>query len=684
MARLISYSPLIQVHDNQTMLNFNINPADFPEQVRQRSQAILQQADELSRQAPAWSEVAQPLEEICEDFYEYAGVYGHLKSVADTEDLRGAYRQALPLLSNYHTALEQHQGLYGVFQQLDAHSADLTAEQSASVREHLRAFRHSGVHLDAAKRQKFAELSARKAELNNAFSENVLDSNQQYLRALSTEELEGLPQPVLELLRANAVNRDRSGHLATMDAPTLSALLQNSPKRALRAELRAQRARRASKLADPAHDNDANMLEILQLRARLAELAGFASLDEFLLYGNILERGEQVLSFLEQLAQRVRPYAERDFDQLSAYAQEHLGIEQLQGWDSAYVQERMSKELFDLEEEQLRAYFPLEHVLDTSLQLFGELFDFEYERLPAGSYACWHQDVQLLRLSRNGQALGYLYLDLYTRLQKNGGAWMNNAQARRLRQGELQLPVAYLVANFRPPQSESGALLSLQELDTLLHECGHCLHHVLTQVDVANVGGIRGVPLDGIEVPSQFMEYLGAHPDIFSRLSRHYQSGAILAPQVMRQIQAKRNFCQGLFVNQQLQYALFDAQLHIEHQDIRSADDIHALWRTIRSQHSLFPLQADDYFPNSFQHIFAGGYALGYYSYLYSEIQSADAFAYIAGGDGAGALQPERAHALVDKLLSRGGSDHFARLYQNFRGQAPELEAYLRLNGLTA
>ena len=661
-------------------INFSVDPQSFPTQVEARSQSILQRVDQLSQQPPSWQQIMPELEHISEEFEEYAGVYGHVKSVADNDQLRQAYKSALPTLSRYHTAMGQHQGLYKSLRAID--TSELSLAQKSALEQQIRAFELSGVHLDKDQRSQFAEMRARKSELSNSFSENLLDSTQSYTRPLSAQELKSVDAPIRKLLATNAKSRQHSGHLATLDAPIVLALLRNSSNRELRAELHYARLTRASKLADSKFDNDANMLQILQLRRQLAELAGYPSLADYLLCENILRSGEQVMGFIEQMFARVGAAAQRDHQRLQQFAQEHLQIEQLQSWDSAFVQEQMSKQLFDFNEEQLRPYFPIDHVLPTVLNLLGKLFDFRVSPVDPSEFSQWHPDVQLVKLQRGGQDLGFLYIDLYARAHKNGGAWMNEGRTRRLVAGTMQLPVAYLICNFRAPEDGGQALLSIDELDTLLHESGHCLHHLLSEVDVAAVNGLRGVPMDGIEVPSQFMEYLMAHRSIFAQLSRHHQSGAALDEQTMARIEAKRNFCKALFVNQQLQYAAFDARLHIDSAAITSSDDIHQLWQGIRKQHSPFPPCDYDMFPNGFGHIFAGGYALGYYSYLYSEIQSADAFAYIAGGDGSGSIDKSKAQSFARKVLARGSERPFDQLYASFRGQAAEPTAYLQLNGL--
>ena len=665
-------------------INYQIEADKFSSQVSERSQRILDAVDELSRQSPEWQQIVEPLEQLCEDFAEFTGLYGHVKSVVDSQELRSAYKQALPVISKYYTALEQHQGLYQALEQIARREANLTQGQQSALQHHLNAFKLSGVHLSSAKRQKFAELSARKSELTNSFAENVLDSTQEYERALSTSEVASVPASIQQMLANNAKSRKKSGHLATLDAPIVLALLRTSSDRNLRAELHRARSTRASELADSKLNNDANMLEIIRLRVQMAELVGFEALDRYLLFENILTEGEQVLDFIDKMFQGVSAQAQADYRQLNDYAHKHLGLGRLQSWDSLYAQEQMSQQLFSFDEEQLRPYFPVDHVITTMLRLQGELFDFEAIEVAAGDFDKWHDDVRLFKLQRGGQDFGYLYVDLYARQHKNGGAWMNEGRTRRRVDGKLQLPVAYLICNFRPPEPQTDALLSLDEFDTLLHESGHCLHHLLSEIDIASISGLRAVPMDGVEVPSQFMEYLLAHRSVFAQMSCHYHSGEALPETMVERIEAKRKFCKALFVNQQLQYALFDARLHSECQDIKTSADIHELWRQIRAQHSPFPPSSYDRFPNNFNHIFAGSYSLGYYSYLYSEVLSADAFAYIAGGDGQGAINCERARDFAEKVLARGGEQRFDTLYHNFRGQPASIDAYLRLNGLEA
>ena len=614
-----------------------------------------------------------------EAFAETISIYTHLKSVVDNVPLRNAYREALPLLSAYETALEQHRDLYELLQKLQQSKSPRNAEQDYALTRQIRHYRLYGVTLNIDKRRKFTQLQQNLSEYRNGFQEHLQDATQDYAQPLhNTEECAGLPQSICQLLQQNARNRNLSSPTVTLDAPTFRALMRYADHRPLRARLHRAYLTRASRLSDHTDwDNSTLMLKILRTREAIAHLTGFTNAAEYLLYDKMVQNPAEVIAFLEKLATTVQPYAQREYDELETFAREECALERMQPWDQAWVSEKLRRRYFTLDEEQLRAYFPLEHVLETTFTLIGQWFEISFE--PVKDFSRWHDDVRLFKLKRNGETLAALYTDFYARANKHGGAWMDFPFTRRRINHKLQWPVAYLICNFRPPLNSAPALLSHEEVTTLYHELGHCLHHLLTQVETASVSGIRGTPLDGVEVPSQFLEGFARNRQVLQRLSRHYQHGYPLPDEDIDQLIAGEHFGAGLSLLTQIRYALIDAQLHLEIDQLHRIEDLYARWQQIQQRYSPVPIVEYDRFLNGFGHIFSGGYAMGYYSYLWSEVMAADAFDYLITDAG---INPHRIAAFHNEILQRGGSADFAHLYRNFRGQDAALEPLLRQHGL--
>jgi oligopeptidase A len=645
---------------------------------------------EAPMQEVTWDNFVQPLEDATEKLGRAWGVVGHLNSVMDTPELRAAYNENLPKLTEFWTSLAQNLALFEKYKALRQSTAydKLNAAQKKIIENALRDFRLGGAELPDDKKERFAAIQERQAALSTKFSENVLDATNDYKLLVEDEaDLSGLPEDAKHAARAAAERDGKSGYQFTLHFPSYFPILQYADKRELRETIYRANATKASELgAKPEWDNTDNIAEILKLRDEEAKLLGYKNFAEVSLVSKMAETPDQVIGFLEDLAKRARPYAEKDLEELRAFAKEEVGLQDLQAWDVTYVSEKLREQRYAFSEQEVKQFFPEHKVVAGLFRVIQNMFAVAVKE---DSAPTWHPDVRFYRIEKNGQLIGQFYLDLYARAGKRGGAWMDDARGRRrIRQG-IQTPVAYLTCNFTEPAVLNGqkkpALFTHDEVITLFHEFGHGLHHMLTQVDELGVSGIAGVEWDAVELPSQFMENFCWEWDVLQNMTAHADTGEPLPRALFDKMTAAKNFQSGLQTLRQVEFALFDMHLHYDFDPhgSRTAQDV---INAVRDQVAVIRPPAFNRFQHSFSHIFAGGYAAGYYSYKWAEVLSADAY---AAFEEAGAAEDqskltETGLRFLQEILAVGGSRPALESFKAFRGREPAIDALLRHNGMAA
>ncbi|MDQ9394054.1 oligopeptidase A [Serratia marcescens] len=630
-----------------------------------------------------WDNLCQPLAESDDRLSRIWSPIGHLNSVKNSPELRATYEQALPLLSEYGTWVGQHEGLYQAYRSLKEGAAfeALSVPQRKAVDNALRDFELSGIGLSADKQQRYGEIVARLSELGSTYSNNVLDATMGWSKLITDEaELSGLPESALAQAQAMAQAKEQDGWLLTLDMPSYLPVLTYADNRALREEMYRAFATRASDQGPNAGkwDNSEVMAETLALRHELAQLLGFDTYADKSLATKMAESPEQVIGFLSDLAKRARPQAEQELAQLRAFAKQHYDVDELDAWDITYYGEKQKQHLFSISDEQLRPYFPEQRVVEGLFEVVKRIYGITAKERK--DVETWHPDVRFFDLfAADGELRGSFYLDLYARENKRGGAWMDDCVGSlRKADGTLQKPVAYLTCNFNRPLGDQPALFTHNEVTTLFHEFGHGLHHMLTQIDTAGVSGINGVPWDAVELPSQFMENWCWEPEALAFISGHYQSGEPLPKAMLDKLLAAKNYQAALFILRQLEFGLFDFRMHFEYSPEKGAQILPTL-AEVKKMVAVVPSPSWGRFPHAFSHIFAGGYAAGYYSYLWAEVLSADAYSRF---EEEGIFNAETGKSFLDNILSRGGSEEPMALFKRFRGREPQLDAMLRHYGI--
>ena len=629
---------------------------------------------------PSWDGLVLAMDELHVRLGAAWSPVSHLNAVCNSAELREAYEGCLPLLSAYWTELGQNRELFKAYEALAASpaAANFDVAQKTILEHALRDFRLSGIDLPAEQQKRYAEIQARLSELGSRFSNQLLDATQAWTKHVTDEAaLAGLTDSARAQMQQAAQAKGLDGWLISLEFPSYFAVMTYADDRALREEVYAAYCTRASDQGPNAGQNDNGpvMQEILDLRQELARLLGYANFSALSLATKMAESPEQVLHFLRDLAVRSKPYAQQDLDQLKAYAAEQ-GCAQLQSWDSGYYGEKLREARYSVSQEALRAYFPVDKVLSGLFAIVQKLYGIQIRELH--DFERWHPDVRLFEIEENGQHVGRFYFDLYARANKRGGAWMDGARDRRRdAAGQLIAPVAYLVCNFTPAVNGKPALLTHDEVTTLFHEFGHGLHHLLTRVEHAGASGINGVAWDAVELPSQFMENWCWEPEGLALISGHYETGAPLPQDILEKMLAAKNFQSGLMMVRQLEFSLFDFELHTSHGDGRSVLDV---LNGVRDEVAVMRPPAYNRFANSFAHIFAGGYAAGYYSYKWAEVLSADAFSRF---EEEGVFNPQTGAAFREAILAKGGSQEPMALFVAFRGREPSIDALLRHSGLT-
>ena len=675
--------------DNPLLQAFDLPPysAIRPEHVEPAVDVILADsraaiAELLKQQSgtPSWDGLVLALDELNARLGRAWSPVSQLNAVCNNAELRAAYEACLPKLSEYSTELGQNRVLFEAYQALAAcpEAAGFEVAQKTILEHALRDFRLSGIDLPEAEQQRYGAVQMKLSELGSKFSNQLLDATQAWTKQVTDEAaLAGLTESAKAQMKQAAEAKGLDGWLITLEFPSYFAVMTYADDRKLREEVYAAYCTRASDQGPNAghNDNGPVMAEILDLRQELAQLLGFGNYAELSLASKMADSTEQVLHFLRDLAQRSKTFAAQDLAELQAFAAEQ-GCADLQSWDVGYYSEKLREQRYSISQEILRTYFPIDKVLSGLFAIVEKLYGIQIKEL--SGFDSWHPDVRLFEISENGQHVGRFFFDLYARANKRGGAWMDGARdKRRDAGGELISPVANLVCNFTSAVGDKPALLTHDEVTTLFHEFGHGLHHLLTRVEHAGASGINGVAWDAVELPSQFMENWCWEPEGLALISGHYQSGEPLPQDLLDKMLAAKNFQSGLMMMRQLEFSLFDFELHATHGDGRSVLQV---LEGIRNEVSVLRPPAYNRFPNSFAHIFSGGYAAGYYSYKWAEVLSADAFSKF---EEEGVFNSDTGRAFREAILARGGSREPMQLFVDFRGREPSIDALLRHLGLS-
>ena len=705
LSPLVTLPPALQ---NNPLLSFGRGIAAYsevkPEHIAPAIEFLLKHAQDAvdvatdSKTPSNWDQLAEPLEDATEALGRSWGVISHLNSVADTPELRAAYGAMLPQVTAFFSSLGQNLALYQKFKELSKSPefAKLNRAQKKVIENSLRDFRLGGAELNDADKPRFSAIQDEHAILGKAFSDHVLDATDGFTHLITKEsDLVGLPEDVKAAAADTAQQKGLQGWAFTLHFPSYYPVMQYSENRALRRLMYEAYVTRSSELA-PEYakgklewDNTSNMLEQLRLRDEEAHMLGFANFAALSLAPKMANTVDEVDLFLTNFATKAKPFAQRDWDELCEYAKTDLGLtDGVQPWDTAFAAERLKQERYSFSENELKQYFPLPKVLDGLFGVIQTLFGVKIE---SADLPTWHVDVQSFAVKDHaGKIRAYFYLDPYARPGKRGGAWMDDARGRReLPNGEIQIPVAYLVCNFAPPVKVDGILrqptITHDDVITLFHESGHGLHHLLTQVSALGVSGINGVEWDAVELPSQFMENFCWEWEVLEKMTAHVETGKPLPRELFEKILAAKNFQNGLMTLRQIVMSLTDWRLH-SHFDAKAAQGqaVLELSRKIAADFNVIPQPELSRWINTFSHIFAGGYAAGYYSYKWAEVLSADAYSAFeeAAKLTGSVLDPQTGTRYREEILEVGGSRPAAESFKAFRGREPSIDALLRHGGL--
>ena len=624
-----------------------------------------------------WGSVVEPLNAATEKLHRAWGAVGHLMGVTDSEGWRKAYMDNVQAVTTFSVKLSQNTKLYAKYKALKNSEvfSELNHEKQRVIDRTLRDFRLSGAELDAEKKAQLEAIAQEEAQLSQRFSQNLQDATDAFKLDIEDKaKLSGLPDSALKLYESQAKAAGKTGYRIGLTFPNYLPILRYADNRELRAMLHKAYSTRASDLDVPERDNGPIIEKLMELRAKEAHLLGFKNAAEESLETKMAETPEAVIAFLEDMASRARPYALRDNKELEAYARETLGMSEVEPWDRNYVSEKLRQERYCFNAEEVRDYFPLPKVLDGLFSLAERLFEIHIE---AATAPVWHKDVRFFHVKdSSGNLIARFYADFYAREGKRGGAWMDSARDRNLcPDGTLITPVAYLVCNFTPAIGEEPSYLTHDEVQTLFHEFGHSLQHMLTRVNVSELSGINGVEWDAVEMPSQFMENWAWNFETLEAISEKRTTKEKLPRELFDKMLAAKNFQSGLFCLRQLEFALFDMKLHsLEHPDYRK------VLSSVRSEVSVIKTMDYDRFAESFAHIFAGGYSAGYYSYKWAEVLSSDAFAAFEEN---GLFDKATAKRWLTEVLATGGTRDAIDNFKAFRGRAPKIDALMRHTGLT-
>jgi len=604
------------------------------------------------------------------------GAVNHLNAVADNPALRAAYNESLPHITEFHTRIGADERLYAKYKAManSAAAKSLNTARQRALSNAMRDFVLGGAELQGAARERYAAIQDRQAALSQQFSEHVLDATDGFACYVPEAELAGVPDDVKASTRAAAQAEGQAGHKLTLHLPNYLPVMQYGENRALRERLYTAYTTRASELGPPAVDNSAVMRELVALRQEEAKLLGYANFAEVSLVPKMASSPAEVIAFLRDLARRARPYAEKDLAELRDFARTELGLDDLQAWDHSFASEKLKEHRYAFSDQEVKPYFTETKVLEGLFRIIETLFEVS---IHPDSAPVWHPTVRFFRIERAGQLVGQFYLDPYARPGKRPGAWMDDVRGRWARpEGVMQTPVAHLVCNFASPVNGKPALLTHDDVTTLFHEFGHGLHHMLTKVNDVGVAGISGVEWDAVELPSQFMENFCWEWQVLKHMTAHVDTGEPLPQALYDKMIAAKNFQSGLQMLRQVEFSLFDMRLHAEP---GSEDAVQALLDDVRREVSVVKVPAFNRFQHGFSHIFAGGYAAGYYSYKWAEVLSADAW---SAFEETGTLNPETGRRYREAILEAGGSRPAIESFKAFRGREPRIDALLRHQGM--
>ncbi|KTC84559.1 M3 family metallopeptidase [Legionella drozanskii] len=626
-----------------------------------------------------WNNLMRPLEEMDDALERFWSPLSHLHAVVNTKKLRDCYQACLPKLSAYDSAIGHNQELYNAIKSLD--KTVLNETQRKIIEDSVRDFELSGVALSSEKKHRFEEIQTHLSQLANQFDNNVLDASQAFSLHITDEKrIASLPEHAIHTARELAAEKELPGWMLNLEFPCYLAVISYAEDRALREEMYQAYVTRASDQGPSAgkYDNTSLIDEMLTLRQEKAELLGFANYAELSLATKMAESTSQVVGFLQDLSKRGHHQAETEFKSLQEFATKEYDLDELAPWDLAFVSEKKSQKEYAISQEELRPYFSLNKVMEGLFTIVNKLYGMNMEETK--DVDTWHPDVKCYRiLDENRQLRGYIYADLFARQHKRGGAWMDSLQGRRiLANGDTQLPIATLTCNFAKPSAKKMAALSHDEVLTLFHELGHCLHHVLTKVDYLNASGINGVEWDAVELPSQFFENWCWEQDALQLLTQHIDSGEVLPDELFKKLLAAKNFQSAMAMMRQLEFSLFDFRIHQEFKP-QSSGLVTKILNEVRKQTTVVPIAPYNRFQHSFSHIFAGGYAAGYYSYKWAEVLSSDAFSRF---EEEGIFNAQTGRDFLHSILEIGGSKKAANAYLQFRGRPAKVDALLRHNGI--
>jgi len=633
-----------------------------------------------SSEAPTWENFALKLEDHSEKISRAWSQVGHMNAVVNSPELREAYNENLAKLTDYGSDMSQDERLYAKYKAIQASAdfAKLTPTQQKIINNEVRDFKLGGAELPEAQKARFKAVSEELSKLGSKFEENIMDNTNDFAHYVEdVADLAGLPADAIEAALEAAKAEGKAGYKFSLHFPSYLPVLQYCDNRSLRETLYRAYATRASEFSKPEWDNTKLISDILKLKKEEAQTLGFNNYAELSLATKMADSPKQVTEFLDTLAKRAKPYAERDMQELSAYAKK-LGIEDMQSWDVGYVSEKLREDKYAFSDQEVKQYFPESKVLEGLFKVTETIFGVQVKKAEA---PLWHEDAAFYQITDpNGKPIAYFYLDLYARNNKRGGAWMDEAITRRKKSGVVELPVAFLTCNFSAPVGGKPALFTHDEVNTMFHEFGHGLHHMLTQVDEYGVSGIKGVEWDAVELPSQFMENFCWEWEVLRHMTAHVDTGAQLPRELFDKMVAAKNFQAGMQTVRQIEFSLFDMRLHGDF-DPNGKQTALDLIEQVRDEVAVVRPPKWNRFPNSFSHIFAGGYAAGYYSYKWAEVLSADAYSLF---EELGVLSHEAGKLFKDEVLAKGGSRPAMESFVAFRGREPSMDALLRHNGMAS
>jgi oligopeptidase A len=629
-------------------------------------------------EAPTWENFALKLEDHSEKIGRAWSQVGHMNAVVNSPELREAYNDNLAKLTDFGSDVAQDERLYAKYKaiQSSADFAKLTPTQQTIINHEVRDFKLGGAELPAEQKARFKTVSEELSKLGSKFEENIMDNTNDFKHIVENfADLAGIPEDAIQAAAEAAKADHKEGYQFSLHFPSYMPVLQYADNRALRETMYRAYATRASEFSKPEWDNTALIRDILKLKQEEAQMLGFNNYAELSLATKMADTPKQVTEFLDTLAKRAKPYAQRDMQELIAYAKK-LGIDDMQAWDVAYVSEKLREEKYAFSDQEVKQYFPESKVLAGLFKVTETIFGVQVHKAEA---PLWHADAAFYEISdQQNKPIAYFYLDLYARNNKRGGAWMDECITRRKKANGVELPVAYLTCNFSAPVGGKPALFTHDEVITMFHEFGHGLHHMLTQVDEYGVSGIKGVEWDAVELPSQFMENFCWEWDVLRHMTAHVDTGAQLPRELFDKMVAAKNFQAGMQTVRQIEFSLFDMRLHGEF-DPNGKQTALDLIDQVRDEVAVVRPPKWNRFPNSFSHIFAGGYAAGYYSYKWAEVLSADAYSLF---EEMGTLSAEAGTRFKNEVLAKGGSRPAMESFVAFRGREPSMDALLRHNGM--